>query len=43
MSGAYTSFGESGLRSGTTVRYRVRATSYLGTSVVSSSVSVKVR
>ena len=43
VSGAYTSFGESGLRSGTTLRYRVRATSYLGTSVVSSSVSVKVR
>ncbi|MBP8882624.1 MAG: PKD domain-containing protein [Dermatophilaceae bacterium] len=41
--GTFTSFSESGLRSSTVFRYRIRATDYLGNTAVSSIVSVKTR
>ena len=41
--GTSTSFSESGLKSGTTFRYRIRVNDYLGTTGYSSIVSVKPR
>lgn len=41
--GTWTSFSESGLKSGSTFRYRIRVFDYLGNTGVSSIVSVKTR
>jgi hypothetical protein len=43
LPGTFTRFSESGLKSSTTFRYRVRVNDYLGRTAVSSIVSIKTR